>query len=774
MGACLSDLCAVEERPPLPHYPPPRPAGTARTHPEATAQQQRSSGSRESPGKPRHAAPHAAPATITSRPPHAPPPPAAAEHAAVGTGRGVAPAAGGIPTALSWVKGEMVGSGAFGRVYRCLSNQTGELIAVKQVALSKDEAASRKVSEHVRALEVEVDLLKTLRHENIVQYLGVERTADAVNILLEYVPGGSIANLLHRFGPLKENVVQIYTRQILQGLHYLHAKGIMHRDIKGANILLDNKGTIKLADFGASKHVEDLATIANGANSVRGTPYWMAPEVIKGEFHGRPADIWSLGCTVIEMATGKPPWCNYAAPVSAMFQIASAQAPPPFPEALSRDAHDFLARCFNRTPNQRPTAAMLLEHPFIAGAPPRAAAGVQGAAAAAQQQQQQQQQGVPAAAPAQQQQHGGPGGRLPPQARAPGGKATPSRLSPTKRCAQPPAQEATAQLAAGHRPPVSPGGVPAQQQQQQQPLAGPARPGGGAQQARPPLAPEGPVAVQQPAGAAPGRGTAHAQAPLPPPAAAAAGLPGPLASPLTRGLGVRQSAAPAGARAAPPPGSVFNSLVFNPMSEPSWSSSAAPALPAGQQQAGAPGVPTVLEDAVLSLTSSTGASAGGGLAGSSRTSSRRTTVYDDDADQHVASRPAAAAAAAGSAAAAARPSPRSGRASPAKGAGADRKQLTPRGGAQLLAAADAAALLEDRDTESDVDQPARPSSASPQQRGAPKGAAGARPPRPPAAADRAGSQLACSKQQMYIEELDAELVRAKAAMRATMQMGRAQ
>ena len=145
------------------------------------------------------------------------------------------------------------------------------------------------------------------------------------------MPGGSIASLLQRFGAFAEKLVAVYTRQILEGLHYLHTHHIMHRDIKGANILVDNAGCVKLADFGASRRLADLVTMESGCKSVKGTPYWMAPEVIKQTGHGRQADIWSVACTVIEMATAKPPWSDFTTPVSAMFHIASAKGPPPLP-----------------------------------------------------------------------------------------------------------------------------------------------------------------------------------------------------------------------------------------------------------------------------------------------------------------------------------------------------------------------------------------------------------------------------------------------------------
>lgn len=255
------------------------------------------------------------------------------------------------PEPFSWTKGELIGIGAFGHVFSALNNSTGELVAVKQVSFAKDEALQGRVSEHVKALRAEVEMLKKIKHENIVRYLGTESAEDSLFIFLEYVPGGSIASLLAKFGAFPEKVIRVYTAQLLRGLEYLHQKNIMHRDIKGANILVDKQGTVKLADFGASKKIlADSGATVGSAKSIRGTPYWMAPEVIKqtGSTDGRPADIWSLACTVIEMATGKPPWNNYTTPVAAMFQIASSKDPPPLPEHLSREAKDFLLLCFNR------------------------------------------------------------------------------------------------------------------------------------------------------------------------------------------------------------------------------------------------------------------------------------------------------------------------------------------------------------------------------------------------------------------------------------------
>ncbi|KAL6293366.1 hypothetical protein ACE6H2_001508 [Prunus campanulata] len=267
---------------------------------------------------------------------------------------------------IRWRKGELIGSGAFGRVYMGMNLDSGELIAVKQVLIAANSASKEKTQAHIRELEEEVKLLKNLSHPNIVRYLGTAREDDSLNILLEFVPGGSISSLLGKFGSFPESVIRMYTKQLLLGLEYLHKNGIMHRDIKGANILVDNKGCIKLADFGASKKVVELATI-NGAKSMKGTPYWMAPEVILQTGHSFSADIWSVGCTVIEMATGKPPWSQQYQEVAALFHIGTTKSHPPIPEHLSAEAKDFLLKCLEKEPNFRCAASELVQHPFVTG-----------------------------------------------------------------------------------------------------------------------------------------------------------------------------------------------------------------------------------------------------------------------------------------------------------------------------------------------------------------------------------------------------------------------
>ncbi|KAF0915383.1 hypothetical protein E2562_035942 [Oryza meyeriana var. granulata] len=267
---------------------------------------------------------------------------------------------------IRWRKGELIGSGAFGQVYLGMNLDTGELLAVKQVLIGSNNATREKAQAHIRELEEEVKLLKNLSHPNIVRYLGTVREEDTLNILLEFVPGGSIQSLLGKLGSFPEAVIRKYTKQILQGLEYLHNNAIIHRDIKGANILVDNKGCIKLADFGASKQVAKLATVT-AAKTMKGTPHWMAPEVIVGSGHNFSADIWSVGCTVIEMATGKPPWSQQYQEVALLFHVGTTKSHPPIPEHLSSEAKDFLLKCLQKEPELRSTASDLLKHPFVTG-----------------------------------------------------------------------------------------------------------------------------------------------------------------------------------------------------------------------------------------------------------------------------------------------------------------------------------------------------------------------------------------------------------------------
>ncbi|KAK2905071.1 hypothetical protein Q8A67_006870 [Cirrhinus molitorella] len=248
--------------------------------------------------------------------------------------------------AISWTKGEVLGKGAYGTVYCGLTSQ-GQLIAVKQVAL--DASTSEMAEKEYERLEREVDLLKTLHHTNIVGFLGTALCENIVSIFMEYVPGGSILNILSRFGPLPEKVFVLYTRQILEGVAYLHANRVIHRDLKGNNIMLMPNGVVKLIDFGCARRLQtSTGSKSDFIKSVHGTPYWMAPEVISETGHGRKSDIWSIGCTVYEMATGKPPLAHMNK-MAALFYIGAQKGlMPSLSDDFSTHAKGFVTACLTR------------------------------------------------------------------------------------------------------------------------------------------------------------------------------------------------------------------------------------------------------------------------------------------------------------------------------------------------------------------------------------------------------------------------------------------
>ncbi|KAJ4868360.1 mitogen-activated protein kinase kinase kinase 5 [Raphanus sativus] len=266
--------------------------------------------------------------------------------------------------ASPWKKGKLIGRGTFGSVYVASNSETGALCAMKEVELFPDDPKS---AECIKQLEQEIKLLSNLQHPNIVQYYGSETVDDRFFIYLEYVHPGSINKYIrdHGGGTMTESVVRNFTRHILSGLAYLHSKKTVHRDIKGANLLVDASGVVKLADFGMAKHL----TGQRADLSLKGSPYWMAPELMQAVMQkdSNPdlafaIDIWSLGCTIIEMFTGKPPWSEFEG-AAAMFKV--MRDSPPVPESMSPEGKEFLRLCFQRNPAERPTASMLLEHRFL-------------------------------------------------------------------------------------------------------------------------------------------------------------------------------------------------------------------------------------------------------------------------------------------------------------------------------------------------------------------------------------------------------------------------
>lgn len=246
---------------------------------------------------------------------------------------------------------EKVGRGAHADVYRGVNVKTNQVVAIKQIALEKDH--------DLNVLMGEIDLLKILKHANIVKYHGFVKTLNSLNVFLEFCSGGSLRQLYKRMGHgLPEYQIISYVNQILCGLNYLHEQGVVHRDVKAANVLLTEDGDIKLADFGVATKVATLH------NTVVGTPNWMAPEtVLGGEGICTASDIWSLGATVIELFSMNPPYHDLN-PMAALHAIGTDDHPP-LPPGISPLAKSFLLECFQKQPSLRTSAKLLLKHRWM-------------------------------------------------------------------------------------------------------------------------------------------------------------------------------------------------------------------------------------------------------------------------------------------------------------------------------------------------------------------------------------------------------------------------
>ncbi|KAL5583633.1 hypothetical protein UlMin_016075 [Ulmus minor] len=252
----------------------------------------------------------------------------------------------------NWTRGTIIGRGSTAAVYLAADHNSGEVFAVKSKLLSSS-----------LLLQKEQFFLSKLSSIRIIKYLGFdiseENNVPIYNLCLEYVSGGSLFDVVQRQeGRLKESLIKFYTFQILQGLEYLHGNGIVHCDIKSRNVLIGEEG-VKIADLGCAKWVEE--------DDFSGTPAFMAPEVARGEEQGFGADIWALGCTIIEMATGNSPWPEMDDPVAALYRIGFSDGLPEFPGWLSETAKDFMGKCLVRNPKERWTAIELLKHPFFEG-----------------------------------------------------------------------------------------------------------------------------------------------------------------------------------------------------------------------------------------------------------------------------------------------------------------------------------------------------------------------------------------------------------------------
>eukprot|EP01107_Rhizomastix_libera_P000162 TRINITY_DN1031_c0_g1_i1.p1 TRINITY_DN1031_c0_g1~~TRINITY_DN1031_c0_g1_i1.p1 ORF type:complete len:652 (-),score=138.08 TRINITY_DN1031_c0_g1_i1:75-2030(-) len=260
------------------------------------------------------------------------------------------------PTLLYELQGK-IGKGSFGIVYRAVAKKNQDAVAIKVMCL--DDANT------VEDVRREIEFLQGCKHENIVNYYGSYFKDESLWIAMEYCGGGSVSDICARLQVgLSECQIAVVLRESLKGLHYLHReKNIVHRDIKGGNILLNDKGQAKLSDFGVSAQL--FNTFSKRCTFV-GTPYWMAPEVLTDSKYNTAADIWSLGITAIEMAEILPPNSNVH-PMRVLLMIPKDD-PPTLKESekWSEEFKNFIKLCLTKDQNKRPSASDLLSHSFIA------------------------------------------------------------------------------------------------------------------------------------------------------------------------------------------------------------------------------------------------------------------------------------------------------------------------------------------------------------------------------------------------------------------------
>ncbi|KAH8359405.1 hypothetical protein KR093_006522, partial [Drosophila rubida] len=260
-----------------------------------------------------------------------------------------------------WHRGIKIGQGRFGKVYTAVNNNTGELMAMKEIAIQPGETrALKNVAEELKILE-------GIKHKNLVRYYGIEVHREELLIFMELCSEGTLESLVELTGGLPEALSRRFTAQLLSGVAELHKHGIVHRDIKTANIfLVDGSNSLKLGDFGSAVKIQAHTTVPGELQGYVGTQAYMAPEVFtktNSDGHGRAADIWSVGCVVVEMASGKRPWAQFDSNFQIMFKVGMGEKPEA-PESLSQEGHDFIDNCLQHDPKLRMSAMELLEQNF--------------------------------------------------------------------------------------------------------------------------------------------------------------------------------------------------------------------------------------------------------------------------------------------------------------------------------------------------------------------------------------------------------------------------